>query len=497
MTLETLILVLPLFTAFLMPILNIFDKRFGRLINIISYLAGIAVAVYLLLMNFYNPAVLNIGGWNKLFAINLYYSPLSLTSCLLIYIIAFLININSSNSKNNNSSYYNLLYQLFIFANLGLILTADFFNMFVMFEIASIASIALIAKGGESNSAPAAFKYILISSIASMAMLASVGLLYSAVGTLNIAKAAGIMMGPYLSPLFGLLVGIGILSLILYHTEILPFGVWVPDAYKGADYSFTASLVGIGGLSGSIVLARLWMLFFNGSETIFLKSLPVLTPFIIILGIISILFGELSALREKNIKRLLGFSSVGQMGVILIAIAVGTELSIKAALFLIAAHTLAKVLLILIAQFFSKVAGSNNWRELNGIARSYPLLGGGFVIGALSLMGIPLMIGFVGKISLLLEMIKSFNLLYISGIISILTASVIEGFYFMRMSHRFFEGTELTFKKHNSVIITLTVVIFAVVIIAIGLYPDLVKPFIDRIAADITNFAVYINNIGK
>ncbi len=493
MILSVLFLIIPVVVAFLVPLFSIFARQFGKYISVIIYLMGIVIGIILYPEILSQPITQNLGGWDSAYAINLYLSPLSLAGGILIYSIAFLINIYDISKERK--AYYNLLFNLFIFANLGIIMTADLFNMLVLMEIGSISAIALIAKGSMKEGSIGSFKYIIISSITAMLMLACIGLLYSAVGTLNIASISESSV--ILNSSFALLIGIGLLMGLMYHSELFPFNGWVPSAYNGSRYSFASAMAGIGGTAGVLLLGRVIMVLFNGKTSAFPSITDDKLMFILFgAGIISVLIGEIGALRQYNIKRMLAFSSIAQMGLVAIAFSIGSFELISAGLMVIFSHSIAKVLLLLIAGHFANVTNNDDWRGMKGVAISYPLLGVLFIVGSLSLMGIPLFMGFWGKIGVLLNVLGSTA--EVTGYITIaviVLSSIIEGIYLMRVSHSFFIKSEKHFIKENGLIISLIGLLLGAVILIIGIYPDLISNLIDNITLDLTDYQDYIRHI--
>jgi formate hydrogenlyase subunit 3/multisubunit Na+/H+ antiporter MnhD subunit len=507
-TLSTYFLIIPLIIPFLTPLLNLFSKRFGRFLSPLAYLSGIVIGIILYPDILEHNFVLNLGGWKTEFAINLYINISSLTVAILIYIVAFVVSIMDISKLR--PSYYNMLYNLFVFANLIMVVTTDFFNLFVMMELSAIATIALVAKGSPKFGSRASFKYIIVSSLASMIFLATIGLFYSTTGTLNIARAT---QTAAFSPMFGFILGIGIFIGLFYHSELFPFNSWVPDVYNGASCTFSSSLAGIGAVSGSYVLIKLLRLIVFSSRNPFFKqtfhySINNLLIIVGIVGALSIIIGEISALREHNLKKVLGYSSIGQMGLIAVASSFG---AFDIALFILFSHSIAKPLLLFITDYFSNITQSSNWKSMKGIGRRHPVLAGAFTVGALSLMGVPLFMGFWGKFALL-KSLFTFAKMKIEAIsfkyfllfsIAILFGVIIEGIYFMRIAHKFFEknddDTEKLFnnKKKRNILLIIVAILLVGIIILFGVYPSLLNNLIENIVKDLEKYRKFIDTLTR
>jgi formate hydrogenlyase subunit 3/multisubunit Na+/H+ antiporter MnhD subunit len=501
----TLFLLLPLVVPLATPMVKLFHKRIGRFVSIPVYLGGIILGLSLAGTVFSENIVLSMGGWNQLFAINLVLSPMSLSGGILLYALALIASL--ADVHQDRKAYYYLLYSLFLFALLGMLMTADLFNLFVMAEIASIATIALIAVGSKDRGPAGAIRYMVPGALASLLMLSATGLIYSAAGTLNIAALVQVSE---LGTPFGLLTGIAILGLILFHAELLPFNSWVPGAYTGSSPAFAASLAGMGGLTGILVLARLSFSLL-GANSLFAWSSRSLSFIIFIVGIASLLAGEIAALRTKNVFRMLGFSSIGQMGMIAIAIGFGSRLILGAALVLVLAHAIAKSVMLLIAGYMSRMTGSSDRDGLKGAGRRFPVMGALFTILSLSLMGVPLFMGFWGKLGVITELLKTglrsgtrfWIVPSIIAAVAIVAASVLEGIYLLRVSHGLFEADETPSEKEKVSVshvlqrlaVLVPAILAGVVIIAVGVYPNLAAPLIDSVADDIYFVEQYLTTI--
>lgn len=479
------------------------------LIVLLAFAAGAIYGMSMLSSLFIDPVSVITANWLPPFGINLFFSPLTVGAAIMIYVIAFFVTVfDIRHTEKRESSYY-LLYALMVFSSIGMILTADLFNLFVFLEIGGIASFACVGTGNRFLGSKGAIVYLIQAQLLSLLMLAGIAFVYSATGVLNMAWLAG---GAALNPAFGFLAAVLILLPILLEVKLFPFNSWVPQSYHGASASFAGSISGIMALAGGLAMMRLYLTVMNPSGAFRLTS-EKLSILLIVLGGVTVLFGELSALKEKELKKVLGFSSIGQMGMITVGIGVANIHSIEGALFLIASHSAAKLLLFLVTGFFIRASGSGEWEKMVGIGRRFPLAAGFFVIGALTLMGMPLFSGFWGKLSLLRGVLDTGGPA-LFGFVAILVGTVIEGVYFMRIGHGFFtseEGRETGMRPTDRGIETATktggirtdtnaertaedkpgqtgrrytasflipAVILSLAVIIVGIYPTLIKPWI-------------------
>ncbi len=498
-----LFLILPLFSAFLAPVCNIVRGRFGKYLNIAVYAAGAAGGIYFFSVSGFDAYSVIIGGWKPPYGINLYLGPVAFGFGILIYFIAFLIHIYDL--QNNRPAYYHMLFALFVFASLGMTMTGDLFNLFIFIEIGTIALLGLSASVSSGSGARGALKYFVPAALVSMIMLAGIALLYSSLGTLNIAHIA---RSSELNGSLAFLLGIGILGIFFFEAELFPFNTWVPDLYRGAPSSIAAGVAGIGGIAGVVSFGRVFLTMMAGSDT-FRFARSRLTAVVFIIAAASIVIGELAALKEEDVKKVLAFSSVSHMGIVVLTFSIGGSVALTAGLFILLNHSVVKPLMLMTAGFYIKTSGKARWREMRGIARRYPLTGALFVVGALSLMGMPLFAGFWGKMILLKDLFSGQGSLSAAGqqtfpligAAVILFSVILEGTYFMRIGHVFFEAqpSEDIARRSRRLKISLSTaapaLILALVVVLFGLRPGLIEGYLSRAASDLINTADYINNV--
>jgi formate hydrogenlyase subunit 3/multisubunit Na+/H+ antiporter MnhD subunit len=495
-----LFLILPLISAFLAPLGTLVRKRFGNILNLLIYGAGVVLGVSL-----YSTGgnVIVLGGWEPPYGINLYMSPLSTVLGTLMYGVAFLLHVYDLDRRRLGR--YNLLFSLFVFSSLGMVMTGDLFNLFIFVEIGSIAVIALSSAVSMKAGSRGALKYMVPSAVLSMLMLAGIALVYATLGTLNIAHIAA---GDALRGPLAFVIGIGILLIFLFETELFPFNSWVPDLYKGSASSFAAAIAGVGGLAGAGALARVFLTMM-GDTTAFANARDGLALTLFWIAGASVLIGEVAALREGDLKKVLGFSTVGQMGIVVMTFASGFENAVFAGLFLLVNHSLVKPMMLMIAGFFVGVSGKADWDGMAGIGRRYPVLAVLFVLGGLSLMGMPLFAGFWGKLVLLRAYFESGSPVGFVGSGIVLVSVIIEGIYLLRIGHRLFERGEesqasgeeerlpvLPPKPRVSLgLAAVPSLLLVLGTLYLGLRPGSVAPFLTAVSKDLLNSVGYVGRV--
>lgn len=472
----------PLLAAFLIPIIGRFSKSFVKIIPgvVLLYLSYVAISLFPIALD--KPIVEIIAGFKPPFGISLVYGPLAAALTSLITLMGLVIWIYSYKFiiREPLEKYY-MMFMLLITGSTGIILTGDIFNMFVFLEITAIAAYSLTAFLRDKDGAEAAFKYLLIGSFSSAFFLLAVMLIYSKTGTLNLADIASkidsISMSTRIFILILFLVGLGI------EAEFFPLNGWAPDAYSQAPSPIGAVFGGIVVKATVYALMRIVFLFFNFGEVF---------HFILIIGIITMIIAEMSAMKQQQIKRMLAFSSIGQMGLIIIAFGVGTSGSVQAALFQMFNHAVIKGLLFFAAGYLVFHSGSKNISALDGMGKEKPITSFFFALGALAIIGLPPFAGFWSKLYVLLSIADSG---LIAAVVLILIASVIEAIYYLRVVSRLYFNKENVAQddvRRTPISGMIAMGILALVIIAVGLYPEFVWNLLKPAAEELVNKAEYM-----
>ncbi len=472
----------PLLAAFLIPIIGRFSKELAKIIPgiVLLYLSYVAITLFPVALN--EPIVEIIAGFKPPYGISLVYGPLAAFLTSLITLMGFVIWVYSYKFiiREPIEKYY-MLFMLLITGSTGIILTGDIFNMFVFLEITAIAAYSLTAFLRDKDGAEAAFKYLLIGSFASVFFLLAVMLLYANTGTLNIAEIASkidsVSTTTRILILILFVVGLGIES------ELFPLNGWAPDAYSQAPSPIGAVFGGIVVKAAIYALMRLVFLLFNFSDVF---------HFLLIMGIITMIIAEMSAMKQQQIKRMLAFSSIGQMGLVIIAFSVGTSESVQAALFQMFNHAVIKALLFFAAGYLVFHSGSKNISALDGMGKEKPITSFFFALGALAIIGLPPFAGFWSKLYVLLSIADSG---LIAAVVLVLIASVIEAVYYLRVVSRLYFNKETVEEKEirrTPISGMLAMGVLGFVIIVVGVYPDLVWNILKPAAEELVNKAEYI-----
>ncbi|MDD5584591.1 MAG: proton-conducting transporter membrane subunit, partial [Candidatus Omnitrophica bacterium] len=423
MHLIPLFIILPLGGAFLVSLLGKHKKISDVTSCIITgSLAALSLRYFLALHGDTTISVYTLGGWLPPQGISLVMDNLSIFVLLIINCIAFLINIFSVPymERFGAKTQFYTLFLLVIAGMNGVVLSGDIFNLFVFLEIASLANYALVAYRTDDGGLEASFKYIVMGSVASLFILLSITFLYSYTSTLNMADMAAVLAQKGLSKV---VIFTSVLLLVGFSikTALMPFHAWMPDAY-------TVAPVVIPALSTLMVKA----LGIYSIIRIFLNVLPVnhnLQGTLMFLGTLSLLLGGILAFTQGNFKRMLGYSSISQVGYIILALGIGSPLAITGALLHICNHCVFKPLLFLNAGALEYATDDENLdlNDMGGLRVKMPTTAHTSLVASMSLAGIPPFCGFFSKLIIIMACVQGGFLGYgvIAIIGSILTLSYI------------------------------------------------------------------------
>lgn len=476
-----LLIAIPLLGAFLTPIVgkvNSFLRNFCMIIALVSveFLAILlsydviknGIHTYTLgakLPGLTSPAGYPIRIILEVDAMNAFIS-------LIVCSIALLVAVYCLNFMKHHGvldKFYALLL-LLLAGMLGLTLTGDFFNLFVFLEVLSISSAALIAFYVHRGEAlEAAFKYLVISSVGALMVLFAVGLLYGQYDLLNMAAIADKIQNSFLDKVAVVL----LISAFLLKAGSVPVHMWKPDAYGEAPAPVAVLLL-------TSALVSLYVLF-RITFTVFAINSVLLGWILAILGILSIFLGVSMALTQNNLKRLIAYSAIAEVGYIILGAGSGLiefpSLSgfgftaISGGIFHILNDVLDLGLLFLVAGAIFYLTGKRDLNQLGGLAHTQPTLAVFFLVGVGAVSGLPPFNGFASKL-MIYESVYHFNpLLAIIGVLgSILMLAV-----FVRVFSIIFLGSPYGGELREIPGGMLAVMgILAILIIFIGLFPDLV-----------------------
>jgi multicomponent Na+:H+ antiporter subunit D len=337
--------------------------------------------------------VVQAGSWPAPFGISLVadlFAAIMVSLAAVIGLAAVVYSTATIDETRERQGYYPLVFIL-LMGVCGAFLTGDLFNLYVWFEVLLIASFVLLVLGGGPPQMEGALKYVLMNLVASLLFLSAVGLLYGAVGTLNMADLSQKLQGDnsaYVTAVaMLLLLAFGIKS------AMFPLFFWLPASYHTAPAAVAALFAGLLTKVGVYALIRVFTLVFS-EDTGHVGSLLLWG------SVLTMVVGVLGAVSHNDIKRILSFHIISQIGYMTLGLALFTSAALAASVFYIGHHIIVKANLFLVAGIIRRVGGTYSLTGLGGLMRSRPLLAVLFFIPAFSLGGIPPLSGFVAKFAL-------------------------------------------------------------------------------------------------
>ena len=274
----------------------------------------------------------------------------------------------------------------------GIVVTGDLFNLFVFLEISSLSAYALVFQGGRHGMI-AGFRYLVLGSIGGFFYLLGVGFLYFTTGTLNMAETAEILgddasaRSVQAGAVF-IFVGLGL------KMAVVPLHLWLPDAYTHAPSSVNTLLAPVMTKVGAYAMIRMFLSVFPEG---YLTDVVPIADALIVLGLVGVVYGGAAAIGQQDIRRMLAFSSISQIGLIAAAIGLASPLGFIAALLHIMNHAVMKGALFIAAASVRYRTGESSVDSFTRLGRTMPLTMGAFTVAGLSMIGIPPTAGFFSK----------------------------------------------------------------------------------------------------
>lgn len=408
---------LPFLGAFVIPILELFSQGIKPIVTAIITLVLMVLSVGLIAAGPQTTTYV-LGGWypvdNIPIGIHLVCDGLSRFMLLIVNLMAFFCAIYAIAymKKFTGQKYFYTLFCLQLAGLNGVVLSGDMFNLFVFMEVTAKASYALVAFGVRKTEIEASFKYQVMGGLASLFILFAITMLYWLTSTLNMADMSQVIRGSDL-PNAGLLrfIQLFLLAGIGIKAAMIPFHAWLPDAHSSAPSPVSAMLSGVViKVLGMYVVMRL---FFNVFEPDAFLSLVFA-----VIGGISMTAGVFLAIGAWNLKRLLAYHSISQMGYVMMGIGIGmgvmasggeaaaVTLTLTGALFHMINHAVFKGLLFLSAGSIEYSTGTVDLKQMGGLSRRMPVTMATSFVASMAIAGIPPFNGFFSKFAIVMAGIQ-------------------------------------------------------------------------------------------
>ena len=390
--------------------------------------------------------------------------------------------------ESKHNMYY-ILVNLLLSSLLALVYTNDLFTAYVFVEINTIAACGLIMIRQNGRTIEAAVRYMIMSLLGSGLLLLGICMLYDLTGHLlmsNIQAAVqGILAdGTYEVPL---LVTITLMSVgLAIKSALFPFHAWLPDAYGYSTVSSAAILSSL--VSKGYIFLLIKIIYRVIGYNVFGNSHIIDVLFVF--GLMGMIFGSLNAIQENDIRRMIAFSSVAQIGYIYMGIGMGTGVGMTASVFHILSHAATKSLLFIAAIGLTDVSGgSRHFIDLTGAAYRNKWAGVAFTVGSLSMVGVPMFSGFISKLLFAQAAVQN-HVKMLPALIVLAISTILNAIYFMKTVIRIYtpeEGSEyesVTFKNMKTYAVTLVCFILLNVLLGVSS-----QPIVDLIEQGLSMFA--------
>lgn len=480
--LPALQVVIPLIAALICPMLS--GKRLAWAFASIISATAFITAICLTRQVYANGTILYVmGGWVAPYGIEYRIDSLCTMFLMLVSGLGFFCCIYALPSVEKEIDeaqhrYFYSTYLLLLTGLLGIVATNDIFNIYVFLEISSLATYALIAMGKDRRALIASFEYLILGTIGATFMLIGIGLVYSITGSLNIMDIVG-RIQPFLSNLTIKMAFAFFTVGFALKIAIFPLHLWLTNAYTNSPSFVSSFLCATTAKVGIYLLVRVSFFVF-GLE--FSYNILPFGQILILLGVAGLLVGSVVAIMQDNIKRMLAYSSVAQIGYILIGIGLVNQQAVSAAMLQVIFHAIAKSSMFMAAGAVLYSVKGVRIESFEGIGKNMPITMAVFIIGGLSLIGIPGTAGFIAKWYLLQGAIAA-HMWYVFAVI--LFSSLITLIYIWRVVEiAYFGHVDSTkgYIKEAPIIMLVPMVFLASLNIIWGIFPNYVLVHVAKIA---------------
>ncbi len=485
-------LALPLL-AIILSLISIRKLKFRQIVGAVSTAAQLAVAIWIITtVDREGIVVMQAGNWPAPFGITLVADMFSAIMLVFSGLIGFTVTIYSIAfvDRNRQRFHYYLLCNALLLGVNGAFLTGDVFNLYVWFEMLLISSFVLITLGSERKQLEGAIKYVTINLVASMIFLAAAGLLYGKTGTLNMADLAYKLANnptPVInSSAMLFLVAFGIKA------AVFPFFFWLPASYHTPPVAVTALFAGLLTKVGVYAMIRFFVLFFNHDQ--------VWKEIFLVLGTLTMVIGAITAASQYDIRRILSFHIISQIGYMIIGLGFFTPLAIAGAIYFMGHNIVAKTNTFLIGGIIQRLRGSYDLKSIGGLYQSHPFTALLFIVPALSLAGVPPLSGFFGKFVLIKAGYDSGNfgvasIALLVGLVTLFSMIKIWNEAFWKKEPQQASIQPVPLVSHKKVLLYTPVVILAVLTIVMGIFAGYFFRFATVAAEQLTDPSAYIRAV--
>jgi multicomponent Na+:H+ antiporter subunit D len=479
-----LIVIIPLVVAVLLVFIR--NTFISWLATFTTTLAVLGIISFILIKGNLKTMSYHFGNFAPPFGIEYEVDALTIFFLFLISIVGFLTALWSKGNiirevGSKNTHLFSAIFLLCFAGSLGIIVTNDLFNLFVFLEITSLTTYILIAMGQRKNSALASFDSLIVGTISASFYVFGVGILYQLFGTLNANDLVIQISKTPMTPM--LILAIVMLALgILIKIALFPVCWWLPQTYQSSPSALSSFLAGTSVNIALYMLIKVIIIVIGLGVHI---SLEHLFELLLVLSVLSMFAGGILAIKQDNLKLLLAFSSISQIGFIVAGISLFSVYSVSSALYLTIVHAFIKSGLFLCVGNLIYIFGTEKLSELRGLGKKAPFTYFAIIFFSLSLAGIPGTSMFWGKLYLLISVIQSTNWILI---IAVIIASVLSFLYSWKIIYHLWVSKEesripnaIMLHKKTPIYMNIAIGIFILLNIYLTFYPDVTYYFIEQI----------------
>ncbi len=483
-------LVLPFLTAVFAFLLR--HRSVGRWVSVVGNAALLAAAMFLMVEVLAAGIVSGqMGGWAAPFGITLVADYLSAVMVVITAITGLAVAVYALGDVTERAEYlgFHALYNILIGGVVGAFITGDLFNLYVWFEVMLISSFGLLILGGSKAQIDGGVKYVTLNLISTILFLSGIGLLYGMTGTLNLADLARTV--PTVENQ-GLVTVVAMMFMVAFGVKaaVFPLFFWLPASYHTPFFSVSAVFAGLLTKVGVYALIRMFTLVF---------TLDVAFTHTILLWVaaLTMITGVLGAAAQNDIRKILSFHIVSQIGYMIMGLALMTPFALAGAVFYLVHHIIVKANLFLIAGVAERAAGSTDLGRIGGLYKSAPLLAVLFLIPAFSLAGFPPLSGFWAKYVLVAAAldIQAWVIAGVALVVGLLTIFSMTKIWAEAFWKAHPDGIAPTLDRIDAGTrrrLILPIAALAGLTMIIGLYPEPFVGFAETAAAQLLNPQAYI-----
>ena len=461
----------PLILIFLALAVLIIDFYLKNKILLI-YLSSLGLAISSVVL-IYQWIFLETG--QKVFFETLIFDKFYILFALTLNLVSLVIILAFSDYILRKINFISEFLSLLILSLIGstfVVMSVDFITIYLSLELASLPVIALIAFGRGKFSLEASFKYLILTSFSTGIFLFGLVYLYGSTGSLELMNIKISTISP------SLIIGLVFLFIgVAFKLSIAPWHMWTPDTYQGSPMPIVTYLSTVSKIAGFALIIRIFMHIFSYE---FDKNNIII--FLSVISVISMTIGNFGALIQKDLKRLLAYSTIAHAGYMLIGVValISTSSAASTTIFYILGYAMSNLTIFFSFQYMINISSSTSIDSLKGMFHQYPLVSIIFSLGILSLLGIPATAGFMGKVLLFGSAINNGLLwLAIIGVIN----SFVSAYYYLGLLRNMFISTDEVKKSdnNNGINYLFFSLITSAGVLTLGIFPGILLSVLDEV----------------